>query len=691
MNTSGKTNVVKKRRRGKVPESERLRTAVACLECKRQKSKCLGGFPCDRCVSKKAKCKRVPHVRVSQETLLASEQRLSYMEAIIKTTFPGIESSLEQMKLKLAELNGDAKAREMIMHIDLRNVQQSDDNERHTFYEDVGSTSSFVARAHEIVSHGSSKTRSPTEPSESSVPVQNLESITNDASHVLSDLLRTALSSLPPLAETTRLINTFVSVAGNNTFFYFDSKWFKAIVLRIYQKRSELGLTDVNHVCLLYMGLCMGSIFAYVWKDNKILLGSQTGKFPGSTFYEHAQLLFPAVINDSSVEAVQVFFLAAMYVLAGQELEKAYIYLGIAMRAAVANGMHKNFLLGDSCDKKVAESRKRLFWSVYTIERRSAIALGRPETLPVSEIDLDLPAYCDGLDANSENANVSCMILIITVSLLTIKIHDMWFRRATDGLKFATIMDLYHSIERWRRQVPPQFELKLMGIGERSYRGAVHVHFAHNLAKITLGRPFLLLKLRYSNISAELDESMNSFASQMVGYTYKAASEIVEILLNLRTNNLLSCYSFNDYNACHAASFVMVVYFALIPSTEVLQRLNESVSILQQISQSCKYTQRSTNVILGLKDIIQQGQGYQRWIDEAVLGIGDARSPDAALDTRPRVNDDEPTEDNWGKLDASLGALNDENRFPPVFCEGSFPLDPDHFVEYFLQENKPED
>lgn len=683
-------NSKQKRRRGRVPDSERIRKAVACEECKRHKYKCVGGVPCNRCIIKDVSCKQEPRVRVSKEILTTTVQRLSYMEAIIKATFPGIETSVEQMKLKLAELTGDAKARELISHIDFRNIQLSDGNTVHTFYEDAGSTSSFVVRACEIVSNATGKGPTKPESPEMQYDVNLIDkktgNITSEASNTFSELLNVALSRLPPLEEAQKLIDIFISVSGNNTFFYCDSSWFRSIVRRIYYNRSEIGLKDINHVCLLYVGLCMGSTFAYVWKDKGIQQERENKRFPGLEFYEHAQLLFPAVINDSSMETVQVFFLAAMYVLAGQEMEMAYSYLGIALRAAIANGMHKKFPFKDHFENNVTEARKRLFWSIYTIERRSSIALGRPETLPVSEIDLDLPSYCEALDENSENANVTCMTLIITVSLLTIKIHDMWFRRKEHGLKFATIMDLYHSIDSWWKQVPPEFEVKSMKIGDPSYRGAVHVHFAYNLAQITLGRPFLLLKLRDSNFPVDLDDDMSSFSSRMVLYSYNAATEIVETLLNLRANNLLSCYSFNDYNACHGASFVLVVYLALCPSTEALQRLNESVSILQQISQSCKYTQKSTNVILTLKSIVQQGQTYQRWIHEAVLGIGETADPDFKLTT----DNYELQNDTWGKLDASLGALTGEDWFSSLFSDGSFPLESDHFLDDLFQNNVPD-
>lgn len=55
------------------------------------------------------------------------------------------------------------------------------------------------------------------------------------------------------------------------------------------------------------------------------------------------------------------FFLAVMYVLAGQKMEIAYTYFGMAVRAVAANGIHKNFSLNIHFASRMAESRKRLF------------------------------------------------------------------------------------------------------------------------------------------------------------------------------------------------------------------------------------------------------------------------------------------------------------------------------------------
>lgn len=45
------------------------------------------------------------------------------MEAIIKTAFLKIETSVDQLKLKLAKLNDDSKAKEVAMLIEIFNNQ----------------------------------------------------------------------------------------------------------------------------------------------------------------------------------------------------------------------------------------------------------------------------------------------------------------------------------------------------------------------------------------------------------------------------------------------------------------------------------------------------------------------------------------------------------------------------------------
>jgi hypothetical protein len=73
---------------------------------------------------------------------------------------------------------------------------------------------------------------------------------------------------------------------------------------------------------------------------------------------------------------------------------------GLMIRQCAELGLHRQ----PKTDEKLAhldESKKRLFWSIYQLERRTALVLGRPFIIIDDEIDVSLPHYVeeDGEDS----------------------------------------------------------------------------------------------------------------------------------------------------------------------------------------------------------------------------------------------------------------------------------------------------
>lgn len=64
---------------------------------------------------------------------------------------------------------------------------------------------------------------------------------------------------------------------------------------------------------------------------------------------------------------------------------------GLAIRQCLELGLHKQRLV-DRQNVELDQYRKRLFWSAYIFERKTALVLGRPFALSDEEIDLPLPA-----------------------------------------------------------------------------------------------------------------------------------------------------------------------------------------------------------------------------------------------------------------------------------------------------------
>jgi hypothetical protein len=66
----------------------------------------------------------------------------------------------------------------------------------------------------------------------------------------------------------------------------------------------------------------------------------------------------------------------------------------------------------DSRNVQLDQHRKRLFWSTYIFERKTALVLGRPFALSDEEIDLDLP-----MSVNDDEEEERILILTLGVEL----------------------------------------------------------------------------------------------------------------------------------------------------------------------------------------------------------------------------------------------------------------------------------
>lgn len=85
-------------------------------------------------------------------------------------------------------------------------------------------------------------------------------------------------------------------------------------------------------------------------------------------FYQQACKLVPDVITISSLESVQACLLIGIYALPLDASGLAYIYLNLALKLAIQNGMHRKYV-GEGLEPVVRETRNRVWWTVYTTER----------------------------------------------------------------------------------------------------------------------------------------------------------------------------------------------------------------------------------------------------------------------------------------------------------------------------------
>ncbi|KAJ3523020.1 hypothetical protein NM688_g8792 [Phlebia brevispora] len=114
----------------------------------------------------------------------------------------------------------------------------------------------------------------------------------------------------------------------------------------------------------------------------------------GMVYYERALILQYISHTSMQVEHVQCFLLMSSFLCSVNCLPQAWILVGQAVRIAQDIGLHRSprRLLITPIDK---ETRRKVWWGCYTLDRMLALALGRPLGIADSDCDVELPVDVD--------------------------------------------------------------------------------------------------------------------------------------------------------------------------------------------------------------------------------------------------------------------------------------------------------
>ncbi|RAH63198.1 Zn(II)2Cys6 transcription factor [Aspergillus piperis CBS 112811] len=115
---------------------------------------------------------------------------------------------------------------------------------------------------------------------------------------------------------------------------------------------------------------------------------------PPSAFVAMALQLESVLGESQSYMNIEALMLLVLYHMRTSSATRVWYLIGLAMRICIDLGLHR-----ESQYQKMrpyeGQMRRRLFWSVYLVERYVAWSLGRPFSVPEEDIDVHAPADLD--------------------------------------------------------------------------------------------------------------------------------------------------------------------------------------------------------------------------------------------------------------------------------------------------------
>jgi hypothetical protein len=104
-------------------------------------------------------------------------------------------------------------------------------------------------------------------------------------------------------------------------------------------------------------------------------------------YYERAMTYFESSMDHGDIVALEAIMLQVSYSFFNQLGPNTWFLVGTAARLAIGMGLHCDQTLQDLSSAQV-ERRKRLFFSVYMMDRLVSITLGRPFAIHEDDIDI---------------------------------------------------------------------------------------------------------------------------------------------------------------------------------------------------------------------------------------------------------------------------------------------------------------
>lgn len=183
--------------------------------------------------------------------------------------------------------------------------------------------------------------------------------------------LSIAISCCPPRPIADFLVRIFFDFAETH-YLYIPKSWLLEKLNIIYNNPTTLTIKDAATVSMILTVFAISTQYAYLdspTKHERVHMGSKYSEDEiGTMFYHQAIRLLPEIIEISTLESVQACLLFAVYALPIDASGLGYIYINLALRLGMQNGMHRKYT-GNALSGVMIETRNRVWWSACVVEK----------------------------------------------------------------------------------------------------------------------------------------------------------------------------------------------------------------------------------------------------------------------------------------------------------------------------------
>ena len=380
---------------------------------------------------------------------------------------------------------------------------------------------------------------------------------------------------LPPPDVARRLFAAQYTYIGT-IFAFADPAGFERELGAAY--RGPPNLAD-RRACLAYAKVLVILAFGKLYSVNQWI--DYRGP-PGFEYFSQALQLLPDAHEEGSILCVETLALVGYFMQNMNRHDAAFLYIGTALRMAISLGLHHEVSDGsrepcaDPDRDESRERRRRVWWSVYSLDRIVTVKSGSPVTIHDEDIGVRLPSCLPG-----EPAYCPAVVLRHYTELSRIlgDITTTIYRRArgasesgssSSGRRLkAAVEAVIAALERWHCALPDElrFDPARLGRSRESVSTFCHYHQCVNMT----ARPLLFHVVRKQRRAAvggndnDWRRGLGAETVRIIDMCVGAARDTVAMMAEARAHNLLATYGYMDGEHVFSAAIVLVVACAALP------------------------------------------------------------------------------------------------------------------------------
>lgn len=179
---------------------------------------------------------------------------------------------------------------------------------------------------------------------------------------------------LPSYNHSLHLIQVLEASLGKEQH-YFRRQKLRSRLSQMHQNPDSSESKDHGWLCYWLSVLALGELYSAgrlascAIRDGAPHYESHSDGLPGLDYYQQSVSLLQQVAEAPDMQFIETLCLMTIYAFALNKVNTAYMFVGIALRAALSLDLHRDPSTTSSkrlyVPNKDLEHQKRVFWTVY--------------------------------------------------------------------------------------------------------------------------------------------------------------------------------------------------------------------------------------------------------------------------------------------------------------------------------------